>query len=71
MKRVTIVLVALTLTACATPPRWVSAMYNNQDACQVKNPPSYCGSGSSNRATIYTTPHQQPIGYSAGYIRTK
>ena len=74
MKRVTIIILAVLTTACATPPRWVSAMYDNQDTCQHKNAqgqyPSYCGAGRS-QMTIYSTPNQQPIGAQSGYIKVK
>ena len=74
MKKLFVVTLTALLTACATPPRWMSAMYDNQDACQHKNAqgqyPSYCGAGRGQIA-IYNTPHQQPIGAQSGYIKTK
>lgn len=74
MKKLLLIITAGVLAGCATPPRWVSAMYDNQDACQHKNAqgqyPSYCGAGRSQMA-IYSTPNQQPIGAQSGYIKVK
>ena len=69
MKTVAILLAVL-LTGCATPPRWLAAHYNSQDPCQnAKTMPDWCGAGSSGRTTIYSTPNQQPLGAPIGYIK--
>ena len=49
-----ILLIALALTGCATPPRFLAAMYDNNDPCQSKGQvnyqyPSFCGAGSGTR----------------------
>jgi hypothetical protein len=57
MKTILVVL-ALTLTGCASPPRFLAAMYDNNDPCQrvelIKTGqyPSFCGRGSG---TSYVT----------------
>lgn len=63
-----ILITALLLTGCATPPRWLAHMYDSQDPCQVKNYggdwskiPSYCGS-TNNRIYIYDN-NSARIGY--------
>lgn len=62
MKTYTLVL-SLLLTGCATPPRWLAGMYDNNDPCQrvelIKTGqyPSYCGGSSGTRYVTrdYTT----------------
>lgn len=46
-----IVVLALMLSGCATPPQWLATMYNRNDRCQNfdRDPnyrqPDFCGSG--------------------------
>ena len=46
-----LIILFLTLTGCATPPRWLSTMYDNNDPCQARfreegyKRPSFCGKG--------------------------
>jgi starvation-inducible outer membrane lipoprotein len=47
-----ILILALTLVGCATPPKWLAAHYNNQDPCQRDPYLQYCGA-SNGRAIIY------------------
>ena len=53
--KLTIIALTLLLTACATPPRFLAAMYDNNDPCQqthlIKTGqyPSFCGAGSGTR----------------------
>lgn len=63
-----IVLSALVVTGCATPPQWLANYYDGNDPCQVKNYggdwskiPSYCGS-SNNRVYIYNN-YSERLGY--------
>ena len=56
MKTILVVL-ALTLTGCAQPPRWLANMYDNNDPCQSKGVanyqyPSFCGASAG---TSYVT----------------
>jgi hypothetical protein len=47
--------VILTLSGCASPPRFLATMYNNNDPCQktqliaTGEYPSWCGGGSGTR----------------------
>lgn len=46
-----LVLLTLVLTGCATPPRFLAEMYDNNDPCQSRGQPnyqypSYCGAAS-------------------------
>ena len=67
--KIFICLIAVLVTGCAVPPRWLAAHYNSQDPCQsAKTMPDWCGAGGG-RAVIYTTPHQAPLGYQSGYIK--
>lgn len=46
-----LIILFLTLTGCATPPRWLATMYDNNDPCQARfreegyKRPSFCGKG--------------------------
>ena len=59
----------LTLSACATPPRFLAALYDNADQCQTTNrgagyqQPSYCGAGSGTRYVTrdYRTGNYQTV----------
>lgn len=50
-----LVILALALTGCAQPPKFLAAMYDNNDPCQqthlIKTGqyPSFCGAGSGTR----------------------
>lgn len=68
--RTLILLTAILLTGCATPPAWVADMYDRNDPCQARaelgrpagyERPNWCGSA-GNRVTIYNT-KRQAIGY--------
>lgn len=51
--KLAIILATILLTGCATPPRFLAAMYDNNDPCQVQNNggnyPSFCGASSGTR----------------------
>jgi len=64
-----ILIIAVTLTGCATPPKWLAAHYNNQDPCQRDPYISYCGA--SHSTYIYATPNNSANGPRVGYIRNK
>lgn len=63
MRTILITVIVLNLTACATPPRFLAQMYDNNDPCQqthlIKTGqyPNWCGSGSGTRYVTrdYTT----------------
>ena len=62
---------ALCLTGCATPPRWLASHFDSMDPCQnVNSMPSWCGAGAG-RTVIYSTPHQQPLGAQIGYTKNR
>lgn len=63
MRNMVLILISVVLTACATPPQWVSDYFNAQDPCQKTQTPGYCGAG-NNRIWVYNTNNQR-----AGYIR--
>lgn len=50
--KILLMAICLTLTACAQPPKFLAAMYNNNDPCQrvelIKTGqyPSFCGASS-------------------------
>lgn len=48
--KICMVLIAVTLTGCSTPPRFLAAMYDNNDPCQRAVMPSWCGAGSGTTA---------------------
>lgn len=58
--KILIAVIAVGLTACATPPQWISNYYNSQDPCQSVGrapntaPPSWCGASRS-RTNIYNS----------------
>ena len=53
--KIILMAVILALTGCASPPRFLAAMYDNNDPCQqthlIKTGeyPSFCGAGSGTR----------------------
>lgn len=53
--RTILMAVIITLTGCASPPRFLAAMYDNNDPCQqtqlitTGQYPSFCGAGSGTR----------------------
>jgi hypothetical protein len=55
MKTILMAVIVVNLTGCATPPRFLAAMYDNNDPCQqthlIKTGeyPSFCGAGSGTR----------------------
>ena len=61
--KILLMAVILTLTGCASPPRFLAAMYDNNDPCQQTHLiatgqyPSFCGAGSGTRYVTrdYTT----------------
>lgn len=58
MKNALLVLLMLSLTACATPPRFLAAMGNSQDQCQSYGKgdnykrPDWCWKGNSTAVVI-------------------
>jgi hypothetical protein len=68
-----IVLLSLSLTACATPPQWVSNYFNAQDLCQSSRPPGFCGAGlyaqSRNQQSQPARPIYNSNGHIVGYTR--
>lgn len=64
-----IVLAAILLTGCATPPAFLANHYNNMDPCQAHRPeraqgyqrPNWCGA-SNDRVYLYNNAGQ-PLGY--------
>jgi hypothetical protein len=58
--KIIILLVAVALTGCASPPQWLADHYNSQDLCQSRNwpmgrEPSYCGAGTYSRPLVVIT----------------
>ena len=73
MKKLLLIITASVLAGCATPPRWLAAMYDSNDPCQNYykqanyQPPSWCGA-SNNRVYIYSTPRGNGAGNPVGYV---
>jgi len=69
-----LVVIALSLTGCATPPRWLASHFDSLDPCQIKDwrdpQPKFCGA-SAGRTTIYSTPQGQPLGAPIGYTKSR
>ena len=72
MKKLLILLTAVNLTACATPPQFVSNYFNSNDPCQSYGKregyqkPNWCGtSGSTN---YFVT---QPLGRHGPIVVTR
>ena len=71
MKILMAVILAITLTGCASPPRWLAAHFDAMDPCQNVNAmPQWCGAASG-RTVIYSTPHQGPLGAQIGYTKNR
>lgn len=54
MRKLIMALLVLSTTACATPPRFLAEMYDNNDPCQSKGQanyqyPSFCGASNGTR----------------------
>lgn len=49
--KIFVLALAVALTGCATPPRFLAAMYNNNDPCQRQVMPDWCGAGSGTTLT--------------------
>jgi len=80
LKSIIVAVSALTLTACATPPQFVSDYFNAQDPCQTQNKPAgyqqpgFCGAGQYARSRdVRNTRTTQAIydvnGRIVGYVR--
>jgi starvation-inducible outer membrane lipoprotein len=59
---------ALMLTACATPPQFVSNYFNAQDPCQSSRPPGFCGAGLYSQSQATKSMPARPIYNSNGHI---
>ena len=71
MKTLMAGILILSLTGCASPPRWLAAHFDAMDPCQnPKSMPTWCGA-SAGRTLIYSTPHQQPLGAQIGYTKNR
>ena len=62
-----IIILALTLGGCATPPKWLATMYDNQDPCQKDPYLQYCGAAGSVQVRSYV---RSTGTYVRGYTRT-
>jgi hypothetical protein len=73
LKPILVSSLALMMTACATPPAWVSNYFNAQDPCQSNNVPGYCGAGlyaqSRSQQSQPTRPIYNTNGHIVGYTR--
>ena len=80
LKPILVSSLALMLTACATPPQFVSSYFNAQDPCQIQNKPAgyqrpdFCGAGmyarSRDSQTRRTTQAIYDVnGRVVGYVR--
>lgn len=66
-----LIILFLTLTGCSsTPPRWLAAMYDNNDPCQTRmrepgyKMPSFCGKGRTpGKVIIYDYYSGRPVKY--------
>lgn len=54
--KILMVFIAVTLTGCATPPRFLAAIYDGADRCQRDVNLSWCGAGSG--TTLVTRDYQ-------------
>lgn len=71
MKILMAMILAMTLTGCATPPQWLANHFNSLDPCQnPKSMPQWCGA-SAGRTLIYSTPNQGPLGAQVGYTKNR
>ena len=68
LKSIVVLVTLILISGCATPPRWLSTMYDNADPCQTRmrakdyKMPSFCGKGKSpGKVIIYDYYSGHPV----------
>ena len=61
------ILLATALSGCATPPYFLSEIYDRNDSCQLRNNngnyPSHCGAGKANAKVTRDYNTNKPLFY--------